>query len=330
MLSPGRCIMIPASEVTDNGMAVSRTQLKSGFLAGIKRGWRSFVWICKIILPVSLLTTLLQWTGWLDQLSSLFNPLMGLLNLPPQAALPIISGMLTNLYVTIAAMTAIPFTVEQMTLIAVFSLICHNLIAEGIIQHKSGINVIKTTLVRIVAAIATVLIVGLFLGDTSQSISVPAPPVDASPLLTVVKDWAFNLIALLGRILGILMVVMIMLELSESLGWTGRAVKVFRPLMRVLGLSEQTTTLWVTSAAFGLMYGGAITMEKARKLALRKEELERLHISIGINHSMVEDPALFLALALNPFWLWVPKLITAIVAVHLFRAIHCLRNRMIP
>jgi spore maturation protein SpmB len=309
-------------------MASSGSQLRSGFLAGVRRGWRSFVWILKIILPVSLLTAILHWTGWLDQISSVFNPLMSLLDLPPQAALPIISGMLTNLYVTIAAMTVIPFTAEQMTLIAVFSLICHNLIAEGIIQHKSGINVIKATLIRMVAAVLTVLVVGQFLGDTGQSIAMPVVPVDASPLLSVLKDWAFNLIVLLARILGILMAVMIMLELSEALGWTERVVGLFRPVMRVLGLSEQTAPLWVTSAAFGLMYGGAVTMDKARKMRLRQEELERLHISIGINHSMIEDPALFLALALNPFWLWVPKLITAVAAVHIYRAVHHLRGRL--
>ena len=254
---------------------------------------------------------------------------MSLLNLPSQAALPIISGMLINIYVAIAAMTAMPFTIEQMTLIAVFTLICHNLITEGIIQHKSGINVIKITLIRITAAILTVLIVSLFFGDTSQSVAVPAPLTVASPLFTVVKDWAINLIALLLRILGILMAVMIVLEFSESLGWTEYSIKFLRPLMRILGLSEQTATLWITSAAFGLMYGGAITIDKARSGTFSKEELERLHISIGINHSMVEHPALFLALALNPFWLWIPHLVMAIMAVQVYRIVHYLKNKLL-
>ncbi len=299
------------------------------FLAGIKRGWRSFVWICQIVIPVSLVVTLLQWTGWLDQLSFFFNPLMRLLNLPSQAALPIISGMLINLYVAIAAMTAMPFTLGQMTLVAVFALICHNLITEGIIQHKSGINVIKITLIRITVAILTVFIISRFLGDASQSIIVPASLTVASSLLTVVKDWAINLIALLFRILGIIMAVMIMLEFSESLGWTEYSVKILRPLMRILGLSERTAPLWVTSAGFGLMYGGAITIDKARKGVLGKEELERLHISIGINHSMIEDPALFLSLGLNPFWLWIPKLVMAIIAVQAYRIGHYFKNKLL-
>ncbi len=309
-------------------MADLRSQLRTGIIAGIKRGWRSFLWISRIVIPVSLLTTLLVWSGLLEHLSFLFSPMMNFINLPFQAAIPIISGMLTNLYVAIAAMTAMPFSVEQMTLIAVFTLICHNLITEGIIQHKSGINIVKITLIRIAAATLTVLAVSLFLGDTSEPVTAAAVPVAAEPLPTVMKEWAVDLLVLLARILGIITAVMVVLELSESLGWTERAVRFLRPLMRVLGLSEQTATLWVTSGGFGLMYGGAITIDKVRKGILSKDELERLHLSIGINHSMVEDPALFLVAGVNPFWLWVPKLITAIIAVHLYRAIRYLRDRL--
>ncbi len=306
-----------------------RTQSKRLFLAGVKRGWSSFAWICKIIIPVSFLVTLLQWTGWLNQLDFLLNPLMDLINLPSEAALPIISGMLINIYAAIAVMTALPFTLEQMTLIAVFILICHNLIAEGIIQHKSGLNAIMATLVRITAAILTVLIVSPFLGDTSQSFAVPAGLTVHSPLLEVVKNWATDMVGLLLKILGIVMIITVMLEFSESLRWTERSLKLFRPLMRILRLSDRTAILWVTSAAFGLMYGGAVIIDEARKGVLTREELERLHISIGINHSMVEDPTIFAVLGLNVFWLMVPKLVMAIIAVQTYRAIKYLKHKLI-
>jgi hypothetical protein len=50
---------------------------------------------------------------------------------------------------------------------------------------------------------------------------------------------------------------------------------------------------------------------------LSKEEVEVLDLSIGINHAMVEDPSLFLSLGLSPFWLWIPRLIVAILAERL-------------
>ncbi|MBI3931436.1 MAG: iron transporter [Chloroflexi bacterium] len=310
-------------------MSDFQTKWKTGFFTGVTQGWRSFIWIGRIIIPVSFLVTLLQWTGWLNQLDALLNPLMNLIKLPSEAALPIISGMLINLYAGIAVMTALPFTLEQMTLMAVFSLICHNLIAEGIIQHKSGINVIKATLVRIVAAVLAVLIVSLFLGDTSQSIAVAAAPIAPSPLLEVLKGWTINLAGLLLKILGIVMTIMIMLEFSASLKWGEYSLRLFRPLLRIFRLSERTATLWLTSVTFGLMYGGAVIINEAKKGNLSKEELESLHISIGINHAMVEDPALFLALGLNPFWLWIPKLVMAIIAVQTYRVIIYLKNRLL-
>ena len=59
---------------------------------------------------------------------------MGLLDLPPSAALPLIIGMLSSVYGGIAAMAVLPFSTAQMTLMAVFILMAHALIQEGIIQ----------------------------------------------------------------------------------------------------------------------------------------------------------------------------------------------------
>lgn len=303
-------------------------QTKGIFLAGIKRGWGSFIWISQIIIPVSFLVALLQWAGWLNQLDFLLDPLMRLLNLPPEAALPIISGMVINLYAGIAVMYTIPFTIGQMTLIAVFNLIAHNLIAEGIIQHKSGLNVIKTTLIRITAATIVLLIVSRFLGDTSQSISTPGGLAVQAPILEVLKNWGIDTLQLLLRILGIVMTIMVLLEFSETLNWNKYSRRFLRPLMKILRLSDRTATLWLTSVTFGLMYGGAVIIDEAKKGTLTREELERLHISVGINHSMIEDSALFLVMGLHPFWLWVPKLVMAIAAVQIYRVIRFLNIRL--
>ena len=85
-----------------------------------------------------------------------------------------------------------------------------------------------------------------------------------------------------------------------------------------MGLDERVGLLWLTAVMFGVAYGAAVIVEEAKEGNFSAEELERLHISIGINHSMVEDPMLFASLGLSIFWLWIPRLITAIVAVYLF------------
>lgn len=46
-----------------------------------------------------------------------------------------------------------------------------------------------------------------------------------------------------------------------------------------------------------------------------KKEIGRLHISVAINHSLVEDPAVFLAMDIAALWLWVSKFVIVIVVV---------------
>ena len=270
--------------------------------------------------------TLLQWGGLLSQVDYLLNPLMGRINLPGEAALPIIIGVLINPYTTIAMITVIPFTLGQMTLIAIFVMIAHNLIVEGVIQHRSGINAAKITLIRIAAAILAVLVVSQFFTDTAKGVVVPLELTAATPFIEVLKTWAIDMGRLLIRILIIIMAVMIGLESLTSLGWIEYLFKFSKPVMRILGLSNRTAMLWVTAVLFGVTYGGAVIVEEAKKGVLTKEELERLHISIGINHGVVEDPALYLALGLNGFWLWVPRFVMAVIAVQVYRAMKYLKK----
>ena len=309
-------------------MSDFQAQLKSGALVGVKKGWSSFVWICKITIPISLLVTLLHWTGWLDKMDIVMGPLMSLINLPPTAALPILSGILLPTYAAIAAMAVLPFTMGQMTLIAIFVMICHCLIMEGIIQHKSGLNAIKATLFRIIMASVTVFIASQFFGDTSQSVVIPAELGVHTPLLEVMKDWVMETIILLLKILGIVMFILIALEALNSVGWLEKSLRFFRPLMKVCGLPDRGAMMFVAGIVFGLVLASAVIMDEAKKGLMTREELECLHISIGINHSMIEDPAIFSVLGINIFWLIIPKFLAAIIAVHAYRGALYLKRKV--
>jgi hypothetical protein len=311
-------------------MSEVRAQLKTGLRTGIKKGWSNFVWICKIIVPVSFVAALLQWSGWLSQIDFLLHPLMSAINLPAAAALPIIVTMTVSFYAGLAIIAVLPFTMEQIILVALFMTIAHMLIVEGIVQHKSGLNVIKATLVRIGAAVLSVFVVSHFFADTSQSIILPASLATQAPFTEVLKDWAIDTLRLCGRVFAIIMLVMMVLYASESLGWIKYLVRFFRPLMKILGLPDGAATMWVTGAGFGLLYGSAVIMEEARKGTLTREELEHLQISIGINHSVVEEAGLFMAFGVNPLWLLITRFVTATIAVHALRAMRYLRSKLFP
>ncbi len=272
----------------------------------------------KIILPVSFLTAVLAWTGWLGSVDFLLAPLMGFLGLPAVAALPILIGGLTGIYGGIAAMAVLPFTVAEMTLLANFLLISHNLIQEGVIQARSGLNPIKATLFRILASVVTVYAMTFFI-QTDPSAAVQAGALGASTqaFRLMVADWGISMLNLSVKVFFIIMAILTLLEIAKSMGWVMPLVKALSPFLRILGLSEKVGILWMTAVVFGLTYGGALIVEEARQGHISKGELEELQLSIGINHSMVEDPFLFLTFGISALWLWVPRLITAMAATRM-------------
>jgi spore maturation protein SpmB len=291
-----------------------------GAIPGFRNGWDGFVWMMKIIVPISFLTELLAWSGWLQKAEFIFRPFMAFMSLPAMAAYPLLIGVTTNIYGGIAVMAVLPFTQGQMTLMALFLLIAHNMVQEGIIQGKSGINPWKATFVRLltatltVAALAPLLVVG--------EPSVAAAPVILSshvkPFPDMVLDWASSMLNLGIKILLIIITIMTFLEIMKVKGWINGLVRFLAPVLRVMGLSREVGFVWLTGAIFGLAYGGSVIIQESRAGHLSREDIETLHLSIGINHAMVEDPALFLSLGLSPFWLWVPRIIVAIIMTRLF------------
>ena len=286
---------------------------------GLKKGWEGFVWMAKIIIPVSFLTALLEYSGLLYQLNSVLEPVMDVLHLPPVASLPLVVGMLTGIYTALAAMVVLPLTAEEMTLIAVFVMISHNLIQEAIIQAKSGLGATKATLVRLTASVITVIIVAQFLKGDAQADGASVGSLwIARPLLSVLQAWFLGTLLLFVKIFFIIIAIMIVMETMRNYRWIDSMVTVLSPFMRVLGLQKKVGMLWLTAVVFGLSYGATVIVSDARNGSFTQTELESLHISIGINHAVIEDPALFLSLGLNPFWLWAPRFIAAIIAVHIF------------
>ncbi len=110
------------------------SRLILGVRTGLKKGWNGFIWLLKIIVPVSFATGLLVYSGVIYKLDFLLTPVMSWMGLPASAALVIIAGIFTGIYGTVAALSVMPFAMEHMILLAVFTLICHNLIQESVVQ----------------------------------------------------------------------------------------------------------------------------------------------------------------------------------------------------
>ena len=309
-------------------MGLDRRRIGEGLELGLRKGLSGFLWIMKILIPVSLFTALLAWTGWLGHLDFLLQPMMSILSLPAMATLPLLIGMLTGIYGGIAAMSVLPFSQDQMTLMAIFLLIAHNLIQEGVIQAKSGIHPFKATVFRLAAATLTVIAVAPFFNVTmAASEKTGSSPEMTRPLIEALQEWGLTTLSLSVKIFVIIMCILTLLEILKTLDLISPMVRVLSPLLKIMGLKQKVGFLWLTAVIFGVAYGGAVIVEEVKAGHLTKEELEELHLSIGINHALVEDPSLFLSLGLSPFWLWVPRVIVAILAERVLALWRVLKRR---
>ena len=301
--------------------------------SGVRKGWAGFLWILKIIVPISFLTFLIETSGWVSRIDFILGPALNLLGLPPMAALPLIAGMLSGTAGGIASMVMLPFTRTEMTLIAVFLLIAHNLIQEGIIQGKSGLHPLKAAAVRMAAAVfALALIAPLLGGDSTVESAFLTESASKQPFITLLKGWSLKTFYLAAKIFVIILVLMVILEIMKGFNIIPYVVNVIKPLLKVLGLDRQVAMLWLTAVIFGLAYGAAVIVEEAKEKSISPKALSRLQLSIGINHSMIDDPALYLAVGLHPFWLWVPRLMMAMLVVQIYNFFSKFRkkNRIRP
>ena len=216
-------------------------------------------------------------------------------------------------------MAVLPLSVDHMTLVSVFVLIAHNLPQEGIIQAKSGINFVKTTLVRIIAAFATCALVAWCLQADAGAAeaSIYASVREWPSMGAFLQNWMVEMLQLCMKVLIIVIGVMTLIELMKEFSLIDVLVRIFAPVLRMMGLHQRAGVLWLTGVIFGLAYGGAVIVEESSSLRIDPEEVEKLQLSIGINHSMIEDPLLFLPLGVNPFWLLVPRLVAAVAAVYM-------------
>ena len=313
-------------------MKAVTSKLKLGLDEGLQKGWRSFLWVLKLIVPISLLTALLQYSGVLAYLDSLLFPVTHFLGLQAAAALPMVVGALAGVYAAVAAMAVLPLTQTEMTLVAIFVLIAHLLIQEGIIQAKAGFRLSLSAVVRLVAGFLTVMVAGWILLEDVPAIStLPAAAVGVRPPLNVMLlDWTKDMAWLAVKIFFIVMTIMISLAWMRRFDLIRHLVGGLRPVLALMGLKPQMAVLWLSAVMFGVLYGAAVIVEEVGNGNFDSRDLDRLHISIGINHSMIEDPVLFLPLGVGILWLWIPRLVAAMVAVRVYDLVLHLRRHPSP
>jgi hypothetical protein len=137
-----------------------RRDLRLGVIAGLQTFWD----LAKVMIPAYGITLVLDELGVIGWLADVARPLMQALGLPGDAAVPLVVGYVLNIYAAVGAMQALDLTAAQVTVIAIAILIGHNLVVEGAVLHKAGMNGFAFGALRIVAGLAAAGVANLLMG----------------------------------------------------------------------------------------------------------------------------------------------------------------------
>lgn len=136
---------------------------KESSINGFKKGIMTLWNLSKIVVPVYFLVTFLSYTGILNTISDLFEPIMNIFGLPGEASLPLVLGNFVNLYAGLGAMASITLTSKQVTILAIMLSFSHSLFLESAVVKKVGVNIGLAVFIRIMLALISGIIFNLIL-----------------------------------------------------------------------------------------------------------------------------------------------------------------------
>lgn len=254
----------------------------------------------RVMLPMALLTRLLQQLGWIEPIGRALAPLMRLVGLPGEMALAWAAAMLTNMYgglATYLQLTATtPLNVAQTTVLMVLILEAHTLPVEALVARQAGARLRFTLPWRIGGALLLGALLNL-LYRAGGWLQAPAAATLALPALNL--SWGAWALVQLRSILFIFLLITLLLALLEGLKRTGGTrwlARLLSPLLRLLGIGGEAAPLAVIGLVLGLGYGGGLIVREARAGHIGQRDAFLALALLGLDHSLIEDTLLVAAM----------------------------------
>ncbi len=303
------------------------TIVKQQIIESIKPSAKSALWLLKMMLPIMLGVSMLDYFGFIEMISGYTTPLFNLLGLDGRAAFVYITSVLASIYSAIGVMTLFGFELREVTIMASMCLIAHNLIIEGAIQSRSGVSLWGVTLLRIGSSLLCGYLLNLILpSDMAGRVYLDMASDRAETLLQVFSIWFSTSVKLSLKVILIIYSLNVLQNIMKAMNLLDLITRSIWPLLTLLGLPRSTSFLWVVANTLGLTYGGAIIIEEYSKGQMPRRDASLLNISLAQTHSLLEDTVLFVSLGVGLLWVVVPRLILSIITVWAQRGINALKD----
>lgn len=285
-------------------------------LKALPKAGKTCLWLLKIILPISLLVRLLQYSGILGSISDWLAPAFSLVGLPGETAIVFITSIFSPLYAPIALITSMSLDVREATILALMCLTSHNLMVESSVQAKTGSSFWGMTLLRLTMSFVIAFSLNWVMPHAGWGqVGIAQSAALCDSWLEMLMLWFASSMKVVISILLIVTALMILHYILEEFKLMKGLSSVFSPLMRVFGLPRDAAFLWLVGNVVGLAYGGAIMVEQMDQKRLSYAEGNLLNHHLAVCHSLLEDTIIFVAIGIPILWLLATRLFFAIIVV---------------
>lgn len=263
---------------------------------------KSAAWLLKLMIPISLGVTLLQYYGILEWMAQYLHPVFVYIGLPGASAVTFISGATAGTYAGIAAMMSMPLTMREATIISLMIALCHALPMECAVNWMTGSSFWKMCVIRIVMAFVCAFILNMVLPDMNAKYLYLGASAYSS-LWDVLDVWFVSQLKMSAMVVLIIYTLMYVQRLIEAYGLLEPLSRLFAPLMTVFGLPRKAAYMWLVGNVLGISYGSAVMVELEDAGVITRDEANDTNYHLIMNHSLLEDTVVFASTGVSAFLL---------------------------
>lgn len=271
--------------------------LKRGLMVGLNTTWA----LGKVIFPVTLIVSILQYTPVLPWIIELITPLMSFLGLSGDAAIPLVIGNFLNLYAAIGAILTLDLTVKEVFIIAVMLSFSHNMLVESSVALKVGVKLWVIVLVRLGLAFISAVVINLVWNGGSEIAQygmVPAKSEEVSGWGAILLEGITKAGIGIFQLAIIVIPLMVVVQIMKDKQWLAVFSRWMAPITRALGMKENTSTTMAAGLLIGLAYGAGVMIQAVKEDGVSKKDVTLAFIFLVACHAVVEDTLIFIPLGI--------------------------------
>jgi len=292
--------------------------LKSFFSSLLKDIFEVTFTLFKVMIPILILIKIVEELGGIVLLSEILGPLMQMVGLPDAMSLVWATTLLTNIYGGLIVLASIEhtLTIAQASILGSMILLAHALPIEATIAKKAGVNLWITLLFRVGGSILFAWVLHLIYQQT-DSLNQPAKMIWSSTIEQNQSylQWGIEQIQNLFMVFVIISALLFTLKVLKLLGVEKLMAILLKPLLRLLGISQEATNITIIGVTLGLSFGGGLLINEAQKGDITPRDVFTAIMLLNLLHSLIEDTLLILLIGADFNTIFWGRIVFSVVVI---------------